>query len=50
MAVVVAKENADKLVAFAEKENLEATIVAEVVEEPRVKMYLRGNLIVDIAR
>lgn len=50
MAVVVAKENADKLVAFAEKENLEATIVAEVVEEPRVKMYWRGNLIVDIAR
>ncbi len=50
MAVVVAKENAEKLVAFAEKENLEATIVAEVVEEPRVKMYWRGNLIVDIAR
>lgn len=50
MAVVVAKEDADKLVAFAEKENLEATIVAEVVEEPRVKMYWRGNLIVDIAR
>ncbi len=50
MAVVVAKENADKLIAFAEKENLEATIVAEVVEEPRVKMYWRGNLIVDIAR
>lgn len=50
MAVVVAKKDADKLVAFAEKENLEATIVAEVVEEPRVKMYWRGNLIVDIAR
>ena len=50
MAVVVGKENSDKLVAFAEKENLEATIVAEVVEEPRVKMYWRGSLIVDIAR
>ena len=50
MAVVVAKEDADRLIAYAEKENLEATIVAEVVEEPRVKMYWRGNLIVDIAR
>lgn len=50
MAVVVGKEDSDKLVAFAEKENLEATIVAEVVEEPRVKMYWRGNLIVDLAR
>ncbi len=50
MAVVVDKQDAESLIAFAEKENLEATIVAEVVEEPRVKMYWRGNLIVDIAR
>ena len=50
MAVVVAKENADKLIRFAETENLEATIVAKVVEEPRVKMYWRGQLIVNIAR
>ncbi len=50
MAVVVAKEDADKLIAFAEKENLQATIVAEVVEEPRIQMYWRGKLIVDIAR
>ncbi len=50
MAVVVDKQNADQLIAFAEEENLEATIVAEVVEEPRIKMYWRGNLIVDIAR
>ena len=50
MAVVVSKEDVDKLIAFAEKENLEATVVAEVVEEPRVKMYWRGKLIVNIAR
>lgn len=50
MAVVVAKEDAEKLIAFAEKENIEATIVAEVVEEPRVKIYWRGKVIVDIAR
>lgn len=50
MAVVVAKEDVDQMIAFAEKENLEATVVAEVVKEPRIKMYWRGNLIVDISR
>ena len=50
MAVVVAKENADKLIKFAETENLDATIVATVAEDPRVKMYWRGKLIVDISR
>lgn len=50
MAVVVAKENVDKFIEYAEKENIEANIVAKVVEEPRLKMFWRGNLIVDIAR
>ncbi len=50
MAVVVSKEDADKLIKYAETENLEATIVAKVVEEPRVKIYWRGNLIVNITR
>ncbi len=50
MAVVVSKEDADKLIQFAQTENLEATIVAKVVEEPRVKIYWRGNLIVNITR
>lgn len=50
MAVVVAKENADKFISLAETENIEATIVAEVVEEPRVKMYWRGKVIVDVSR
>ena len=50
MAVVIKKEDAEKFIDFSEKENLEATIVAEVVEEPRVKMYWRGKKIVDISR
>ena len=50
MAVVVDKENVEKLIAFAQKENLEASIVAKVVEEPRIKMYWKGDLIVNIAR
>ena len=50
MAVVVAKENVDKFRELAEKENIETSIVAEVVEEPRVKMFWKGKLIVDISR
>ena len=50
MAVVIAKENVDKFRSLAEKENIETSIVAEVVEEPRVKMFWRGKPIVDISR
>lgn len=50
MAVVVAKENAEKFVKLAEQENLEATIIADVVEEPRVKMYWRGKEIINVSR
>ena len=50
MAVVVAKENVEKFEKLAEKENLETTVVATVTENPRVKMYWRGKLIVDISR
>lgn len=50
MAVVVAKENADQFIHLAETENIESTIVAQVVEEPRVKMFWREKCIVDISR
>lgn len=50
MAVVVRKEDADKFIAEAAKENLEATLVAVVTEEPRLKMTWNGNFIVDLSR
>ena len=50
MAVVVAAKDVDKFVDLAETENIEATVVAEVAEEPRVKMYWRGKVIVDVSR
>ncbi len=50
MAVVIAKEDVDKFMAEAKKENLEATLVAVVTEEPRLKMEWNGNTIVDLAR
>ncbi|MBR2284379.1 MAG: phosphoribosylformylglycinamidine synthase [Ruminococcus sp.] len=50
MAVVVAPEDVERFMAEAKKENLEATLVAEVVEEPRLKMNWNGNTIVDLSR
>ena len=50
MAVVVAAEDAQAFIAFANLENLEATVVAEVTEEPRLRMSWRGREIVSIAR
>lgn len=50
MAVVVAKENAEKFRALADKENLEATVVARVTEKKRLVMRWNGKTIVDISR
>ncbi len=50
MAVLVDSNNAGIFIESASKENLEATVVAEVIEEKRVKMTWRGKLIVNISR
>ena len=50
MAVVVAKEDVQRFIALANGENLEATEVAIVTEEPRLVMNWKGNIIVDISR
>ena len=50
MAVVIAPEDVDKFMELAHKENLEATLVADVVAEPRLKMEWNGNTIVDLSR
>ncbi len=50
MAVVVARENVDKMLGLATEENLEAVVVAEVTKEPRLVMEWRGQVIVDISR
>ncbi|MBP3919478.1 MAG: phosphoribosylformylglycinamidine synthase [Clostridia bacterium] len=50
MAVVVAKEDVDAFCAIAESENLEATVVAEVTEAPRLTMTWNGKTIVDLSR
>ncbi len=50
MAVVLDKNDVDKFIAEAEKENLEATAVAVVTESPRLTMNWRGDTIVDLSR
>ena len=50
MAVVVDKKDVDAMLAFAEEENLEAVVVAEVTKEPRLVMNWRGKEIVNISR
>ncbi len=50
MAVVLAPEDVEAFLALAHEENLEATVVAEVTEEPRLRMRWRGEEIVDLSR
>ncbi len=50
MAVVVEPKDVDRFMELAAKENLEATVVATVMAEPRLKMTWNGKTIVDISR
>ncbi|EPY2277390.1 phosphoribosylformylglycinamidine synthase [Clostridium sporogenes] len=50
MAVVISKEDRERFIKFSEEENLEATVVAEVKEEKRLKMLWKDNIIVDLDR
>ncbi|MEQ8153414.1 MAG: phosphoribosylformylglycinamidine synthase [Clostridiaceae bacterium] len=50
MAVVVDKNDVDKFIEYSNGENLEATVVAEVTDEKRLRMYWNNKLIVDLKR
>ncbi len=50
MAVVVNNKNAKKFIELANKENLEATIVAKVTNSNRLRMKWNNDWIVDISR
>ena len=50
MAVVVAPEDVDKFLGFANEENLEAVPVAVVTKEPRLVLSWRGKEVVNISR
>ena len=50
MAVVVAAEDVEKVLAEADKENLEATVVATVTDTGKMRMLWNGKAIVQIDR
>ncbi len=50
MAVVISPENEAEFMKYAALENLEATKVAVVTEEPRLKLSWRGKTIVSLSR
>ncbi len=50
MAVVVAEKDVDLFCKLARNENLEATVVAKVTEEPVLSMKWNGKTIVNISR
>ncbi|MDE6967589.1 MAG: phosphoribosylformylglycinamidine synthase, partial [Clostridia bacterium] len=50
MAVVLAKETVSKFIEYAKEENLNATIVATVTDNGRMRMMFNGKTIVDLKR
>ena len=50
MAVVVDPNDVDLMLRYADEENLEATVVAKVTEEPRMVISWRGKEIVNLSR
>jgi len=50
MAIVVAEKNVERFLELAAEENLEATVVATVTEEARLRMVWNGQTICDINR
>lgn len=50
MAVVIAKEDKEFFLQEAEKENVEATVIAKVTEEAKLRMSWQGTAIVDLDR
>ena len=50
MAVVIDPEDKDEFISLCHAENLEATVIASVTDTARMRMYMGGELIVDLER
>lgn len=50
MACAVADGDVEEFMGYAAEENLEATVIAEVTAEPRMRMAWNGVAIVDLSR
>lgn len=50
MAIVIDKDNKERIITLAEEENLEATVVAEVTKTGRLRMFYEGHPVCDLSR
>jgi phosphoribosylformylglycinamidine synthase len=50
MACVIAEDNVERFIQLARDENLDATVVAEITDSGSMRMYQKGELVVDIKR
>ena len=50
MACAIAAEDADEFLRYAAEENLEATVIAEVTDDARVRIMWNDDAIVDVSR
>ena len=50
MACAIAAADVDEFLRYAHEENLEASVVAEVTEEPRVRVMWNDEAIIDVSR
>ena len=50
MAVVLSPEDTERFCTLAQEENLQAVVVAQVTQQPRLRMEWRGDAIVDLSR
>ncbi len=50
MAVVVEKQDADRFILLAQDENLEATIIATITDEPILRMLYDGSTVLELER
>ena len=50
MACAIAAESADEFLGYAREENLEATVIAEVTDDARVRLLWNDAAIVDVSR
>ncbi len=50
MAIIVSKENAEYIITEAYRENLEATVIAQITDENRLKMVWQNQRVVNLER
>ncbi len=50
MACAIAAADVDEFLKYAQEENLEATVVAEVTDDSRVRVMWNGKAIIDVSR